>query len=220
MKTVYLAMLPAAAVLALSFAGRAQDKGEEVSQGFRAFVVKEPRYPADDIRNREGKMQDLVTEHGLNPVLAVFSRAIPADESHPLAAVVKKLDDLAESKEYRTKRLGTFLVFLALKNEFRKDETRDARLKEIAQFVSGVMPKRTTIALAEATETPDDGAQPLVPAQVSAMGIAAEDDIVIVFYNNLKVVKRWKFKASAPPGEEELKAIDSEVARVLGATKK
>jgi hypothetical protein len=220
MKTVRLAVLSAVAGLALSVAGPVQGQGEDVKQGFRAFIVKEPRYPGDDIRNREGKMQDLVTEHGLNPVIAVFSRAIPVDASHPLAAVVKKLDDLAETKEYRTKRLGTFLVFLALKNEFRKDETRDARLKEIAQFVSGVMPKRTTVGLAEATETPDGAEQPLVPAQVSAMGVAPEDDIVIVFYDNFKVVKRWKFKASAPPGEDDLKAIEAEVERVLGAKRK
>lgn len=220
MKTVRLTVFLAVAGLALSVAGPVQGQGEDVKQGFRAFIVKEPRYPGDDIRNREGKMQDLVTEHGLNPVIAVFSRAIPVDASHPLAAVVKKLDDLAETKEYRTKRLGAFLVFLALKNEFRKDETRDARLKEIAQFVSGVMPKRTTVGLAEATETPDNAAQPLVPAQVAAMGVAPEDDIVIVFYNNFNIIKRWKFKASAPPGEDDLKAIESEVERVLGPKKK
>jgi len=52
------------------------------------------------------------------------------------------------------------------------------------------------------------------------MGIAPEDDIVIVFYNNFKVVKRWKFKANAPPGEADLKAIEAEVERVLGAKKK
>ena len=57
--------------------------------------------------------------------------------SHPLAAVVKKLDELQEVKEYKARRLGAFLVFLALKDEFRKDETRDARIKEIEQFVVG-----------------------------------------------------------------------------------
>jgi len=220
MKTVCFAILAVAAIAGLPGEAPAQDKSEDVAQGFRAFIVKEPRYPGDDIRNREGKMQDLVTEHGLNPVIAVFSRVIPVDASHPLADVVKKLDELAESKEYKSKRLGTYLVFLALKNEFRKDETRDARLKEIAQFVSGVMPKRTTIGVAEATETPDGTEQPLVPAQVQKMGIAPEDDIVIVFYNNFKVVKRWKFKANAPPGEADLKAIEAEVERVLGAKKK
>ena len=220
MKIVRRAFCAGVAALTLAVGGTAQDKADEVTQGFRAYIVADPRYPADDIRNRTGKMQDLVTEHGLNPVVAVFGRAIPTDANSPLAAIVKKLDDLAETKEAKAKRLGTYLVFLSLKNEFRKDETRDARLKEAAQFVSGVMPKRTTIGLAEATVTPDMTEQPLVPAQVTAMGVGAEDDIVVVFYNNFGVVKRWKFKASTPPTEDDLKAIDAEVSRVLGVKKK
>jgi len=219
MKTVCRILLTGIAVLAIGTGGSAQDKAEDVGQGFRAFIIKEPRFEATDIRNREGKMQDLVTEHGLNPVIAVFSRVVTTDAAHPLAAVVKKLDDLAENKDYRTKRLGAYLVFLALKNEFRKDETRDARIKDIAQFAEGCKPKRTTIGLAEATETPDGAEQPLVPAQVTKMGIAPEDDIVIVFYNNFSAVKRWKFKADAPPGEDALKALEAEVARVLGPKK-
>ncbi|HEX3150306.1 MAG TPA: hypothetical protein VHR66_19675 [Gemmataceae bacterium] len=195
-------------------------KTDDVSAGFRAFIIAEPRFPAEDIRNRAGKMQDLVTDHGLEPVLAVFSRTIPADASHPLAAVVKKFDELDEAKEYKARRLGSFLVFLSLKNEFRKDETRDARIKEIGQFVSGIMPKKTTVGLAEATETPDGTEQPLVPAQVSAMGIGAEDDIVVVLYNRFHVIKRWKFPASKPPTDEDLKAIDDEVVKLLGPRKK
>ena len=38
--------------------------------------------------------------------------------------------------------------------------------------------------------------------------------------NNFTVVKRWKFKAGTPPTEDDLKAIDAEVSRVLGAKKK
>ena len=220
MKIVRQAFFIGVAAFTLVVGGTAQDKADEVTQGFRAYIVADPRYPADDIRNRTGKMQDLVTEHGLNPVVAVFARGIPADANSPLAAVVKKLDELAETKEAKAKRLGTFLVFLSLKNEFRKDESRDARMKEAAQFVSGVMPKRTTIGLAEATETPDGTEQPLVPAQVTAMGVGAEDDIAIVFYNNFGVVKRWKFKASTPPTDEDLKALEAEVTRVVGPKKK
>lgn len=193
---------------------------EEIATGFRAFVVAEPRFPKEDVRNPAGKRArnpvDLVTEHGLEPVIAVFARTIPADATHPLAPLVQKLDALQAVKEYKADRLGAFLVFLALKDEFRKDETRDARIKEIEQFVAGVMPKRTTIALAEATATEDGNNQPLVPAQVAAMGIGPEDDIVIIFYNNLHVVKRWKFPASKPPTDEDLKAIEAEVAKTLG----
>jgi hypothetical protein len=52
------------------------------------------------------------------------------------------------------------------------------------------------------------------------MGIGAEDDLVIVFYSKFHVHKRWKFPASKPPTEEDLKAIQAEVDRVLGPAKK
>jgi len=180
--------------------------------------VAEPRFPAEDVRNRTGKLQDLVTDYGLNPMVAVFSRTIPTDANNPLAAVVHKLDDLTSEDGWKDRRLGAYLVFLALKDEFRKDDSRDARIKEISQFVSGVMPKRVTVGLAEATEMPQ--AQPLVPAQVTAMGIAPEDDVVIVFYDKFHVIKRWKFKAGMPPGEGDVAAIEAEVAKHLGPRKK
>ena len=193
--------------------------GEQITSGFRAYVVAEPRFPKEDVRHRAGKMQDLVTDHALEPTIAIFSRTIPADVTHPLAFVVKKVDELQESRAYKARRLGSFLVFLALKDEFRKDETRDARIKEIEQFVSGLMPKHTTVALAEATETPDGTNAPLVPAQVQAMGIAPEDEIVVVFYNRFHVLNRWKFTGEKPPAEADLKAIEDAVAKALAPKK-
>lgn len=233
MKILRMAAFAGVAGLTIAFAGMAQEKSapagkhDQISQGFRAIVVAEPRFDIKDGRNpipakdKPGRGPvDLVTDNGLNPVIAVFVREIPADASSPLAAVVKKLDELVEMKEYKARRLAAYLVFLALKDEFRKDPTLDARVKEVAQFASGVMPKKTTIALAEATETPDGAAMPSVPAQVDAMGIAADDDIVIVFYYKLNVIKRWKFKAAMPPGEADLKDLEAEVAKLLGAKKK
>ena len=152
-------------------------KGGEITQGFRAYVIVEPRYDAKDVRNPIGTKDkpgrnpvDLVTDNGLQPVIAVFSRVIPTDANHPLTAVVKKLDELCEVKGLVARRLAAFLVFLALKDEFRKDPAFDNRVKEVSQFASGVMPKQTVIALAEASKTPTHRA-PLVPAQVQAMGI-------------------------------------------------
>lgn len=229
MSTVRRAFWAGVAGLALAIVAIAQEKkdppepaagSEEVTKGFRAFIVAEPRFPKEDVRHRVGKMQDLVTDHGLEPTIAVFSRTIPADVNHPLAALVRKLDGLQERKELKARRLGAFLVFLGLRDEFRKDETRDDRIRQIEQFVSGLMPKHTTVGLAEATETPDDTNTPLVPVQVQAMGIGPEDDLVIVFYNKFHVLKRWKFPATKQPGEEDLKAIEEEVTRVLAPKKK
>ena len=52
------------------------------------------------------------------------------------------------------------------------------------------------------------------------MGIGPEDDLVIVFYDRFHVIKRWKFPASKPPTEEDLKALDETVAKALGGKKK
>lgn len=220
MNAVRRGLLVGVAGLSLVIGAPAQDGPAEITEGFRAYVVAEPRYPAEDVRNRTGKLQDLVTDYGLNPVIAVFSRAVPVDANHPIAALVAKLDDLASDDGWKDRRFGAYLVFLALKDEFRKDDTRDARIKEISQFVSGVMPKRVTIGLAAATETPDGAAEPLVPAQVTAMGIGPEDDLVIVFYHNFHVIKRWKFKAGTPPAEADLAALEAEVTKHLGPRKK
>jgi hypothetical protein len=228
MSIVRRALWAGVAGLAIAFGSAAQEKkepdpapasGEQVTAGFRAYVVAEPRFPKEDIRHRVGKMQDLVTDHALEPTIAIFSRTIPADANHPLAALVKKVDELQENKAYKARRLGSFLVFLSLRDEFRKDETRDARLMEIERFVSGLMPKHTTVGLAEATETPDGTNTPLVPAQVQAMGVAPEDDIVVVFYNRFHVLNRWKFAGDKPPTDADLKAIEAAVAKALAPKK-
>lgn len=215
--------------LAFGLVATAQDKDappakkDEITQGFKAYVIAEPRFGPDDSRNPLGKKPrnpvDLVTEHGLNPVIAVFSRTIPADANAPLANVVRKLDELATVKEYKSRKLGAFVVFLSLNNEFPRDQTRDARIKEISQFAAGVMPKQTTFALAEATVTVEGTEQPLVPAQVQAFGIDKDDDLTIVFYYKFNVIKRWRFKAATPPTEADLTALGDEVAKLLGKKK-
>jgi len=231
MKMVQRAVSLSMIALVFASAARSQEKvdpppakANDVSLGFKAYVIAEPRFEKKDIRNPVGNKPrnpvDLVTEHGLSPVIAVFARAIPADANAPLTLVVKKLDELADNKEYKARKLGTFLVFLALQDEFRKDPTVDARTKEIDQFVSGVIPKKTTIALAEAKETPDGGAQKLTPAQVTAFGIDDADDIVIVLYYKFTVLKRWTYKTGMAPTEADLTALGDEVAKLLSPKKK
>lgn len=205
--------------LAVTGSVRSQDKVEEVKQGFRAYVVAEPRYSEKDPRNRTGKMPDLVAEHGLKPVVAVFSRSIPKEAANPLADILKKTDSYVEN--YKSRKFGAFLVFLALKDEFRKhdpDNSRDERIKDVKQFVNGAKPAKTTIGLAEATVITDTGA--LVPAQVTNFGIGPEDDLVIVFFNDLRVVKRWNFKAGMAPTAADLEDLDNTVATTLGIKKK
>src|SRR6266508_6342646 len=54
-----------------------QPKSGAVARGFRMYLVTDARYEKTEERNRVGKLHDPVTEHGLFPVIAVFSRTIP-----------------------------------------------------------------------------------------------------------------------------------------------
>ena len=217
MRFVRRAFVVVAAGLALVVGSPAQEK-TEINGGFRAFVVAEPRFPESAIRNRTGKMPDLVTEHGLNPVVAVFSRTIPKEAANPLISVIRTTDALVE--KYKARKLGAYLVFLALPDEYRKadkENTRDARVTEVKQWVNGAKPTKTTIALAEATVKSE--ADTLVPKQVTDLGIENDDDLTILFYNQYRVVKRWKYKAGTAPSEADLKERQDVVAATLGGKK-
>jgi hypothetical protein len=235
MRFVRRAFVVAAAGLALAVGSPAQEK-TEVNGGFRAFVVAEPRFPESDIRNRTGKMPDLVTEHGLNPVVAVFSRTIPNQAANPLVPIIRTTDALVE--KYKARKFGSYLVFLALQDDYRKnfriekgkdkdtgkdvekvipDNTADTRVTEVKQWVNGAKPTKTTIALAEATVKSD--ADTLVPQQVKDLGIENDDDLTILFYHQYRVVKRWKYKAGMAPSEEDLKDIQDTVAATLSGKK-
>ncbi|HVK13686.1 MAG TPA: hypothetical protein VM597_33375 [Gemmataceae bacterium] len=214
MRFVRRAFLTAAAGLALVVGAPAQEK-IEVNGGFRAFVVVEPRFPESDIRNRTGKMPDLVTEHGLNPVVAVFSRTVPNQADNPLVPVVRVTDALVE--KYKARKLGSYLVFLALPDEYRKalkDNTADAKVAEVKQWANGAKPTKTTVALAEATVKNE--ADTLVPKQVTDLGIENDDDVTILFYHQYRVVKRWKYKAGMAPSDADLKDLQDTVAATLG----
>src|SRR5262245_9611360 len=138
MRFVRRTFLAAAAGLALVAGSPAQEKNTEIVGGFRALVIAEPRFPESAIRHRTGKLVDLVTEHGLNPVVAVFSRTVPKEADNPLIPVIRTTDALVE--KYKARKLGAFLVFLTLPDEYRKalkDNTADAKVAEVKQWVNG-----------------------------------------------------------------------------------
>jgi hypothetical protein len=197
-----------------AFAQEKTDPAEDLAQGFRAYVVADPRFAADDVRHRVGKMQDLITDRGLDPFIAVFTRTIPKSPDDPLGAIIKKGDELNE--KFKAKRLTSFVVFLALKDEFRRDEGRDALLTQINQYVAGAKPAKTTIGLSEATVIPAEGAAAAVPQQVSALGITAEDETVILVVDKLQIVKKWKFKAGTPPTAADLEDLAKTAEAVAG----
>ena len=91
MSIVRRALWAGVAGLAIAVGSTAQDKkdapaGDDITSGFRAFVIAEPRFPAEDVRNAAGNKRrnpvDLVGDHALEPTIAIFSRTIPADATH------------------------------------------------------------------------------------------------------------------------------------------
>lgn len=193
-----------------------------IPRGFRMYLVSDGRYgppelstavleegrkaPKDE-RNRVGKLHDPVTEIGLYTTIGVFVRGIPKEDS-PVIAVVKKQQELAE--KYLTRRLGAFLAILALTKDFPADDARDLYIPEIAALAKGLNTPRVQIGLAEATL---EGG--VVPPQVEAWQIGADDQITIVLYHRFKFYKRWTFKANMQPTDKELKELEDEVAAIM-----
>lgn len=81
-----------------------------VPSPFRSYIVYDGRYPLDNPKNRQDKMHCLVCENGLAPVVAIFSRTVPADGDAPLARLMKALHPLIP--KYRGDRFAAFVIFL------------------------------------------------------------------------------------------------------------
>lgn len=186
--------------------------GSSLTRGFSAFIISEPRFPETDVHNRKNKFHDLVNDHGLRPTLATFVRQVPKDADSPTVQLLKKQDELAV--KHARSRLGTFSVFLTLTNEYRKDETRDAKKTELETFANGLGAKLLTVGLASATITPDGAAAPVVPPEVQAIGFGPEDDIVVLLYTDFRIRHRWVFRSEGPTADD-LAAIEKAVADLL-----
>jgi hypothetical protein len=174
---------------------------------FRSFIVADPRTDLKDPRNRTNMMHDLVTESGLNPTVAVFARSTPATDDAPVASLVRQLDSLAQ--KYRADRFGAFVIFLTLGDEYPKDTQRDERAKEVRDLAEQLKVPNVPFGLAAADSE-----------AVKAWGLQAGDDITVVLFDRLKVVRRWTFSAEKPPSEDDIKAIAATVENQLRPQKK
>ena len=226
---LFRGLMLAGAILIVAAWGSAQEKTEpkassnDVPRGFRMYLIADGRFDeeakdpakkaplkkAKDIRNRVGNLHDPVTEFGLNTVVGVFARAIPKKEDDPAFVVLKAQQALA--RKYRSQRLGAFMAFLALTKDFAEDDARFDRIKEIDEGTKPALATLVEIGLAEGTLA--DG---MPPAQVKEWGIGADDEIVIVLYHRFHIVKRWQFKADAPPTEKDLQDLADAVAAIIG----
>jgi hypothetical protein len=226
MRRGWTACAVALAGLCAAAAGRAQDaksaSGATVPAGMRAYVVVDDRFapkvsppkkPEDrDPRDRTNKIHDLIVEHGLNPTLAVLTRTPPTEDS-PAARLAKQLDPLVA--KYRGNNFGAFVVFLTLEKEFPQDNRRDAAGNFLRDLQVDAIRK-----LAAQLKTPHVvfGLAAGQSPQVEAWQVG-ENDLVVVLYDKMRVLKRWNFAAGQAPTDAQLKQIVDETAKVAARGK-
>ncbi len=188
-------------------------KAPLVPAPFRAFLVTDDRYPPKttpivkatdrDSRDRTNKMHCLVCENGPNPVVAVFVRADPLklDASSGVAMLAQEMNKLIPF--YRADKLASFDIFLRLDGEYQDDEDRDARAQEVRDFAASVKAPNVPFGLA-----------PMKSATIDAWGIGEADEVTVVFYRNLRIVKRWTAPADGPTAEQIKEIKDTVEAEI------
>jgi hypothetical protein len=190
------------------------DPGQVLPGPFNAYVVfggpkgtstepvqtEERQNYADP--SRVGKFHDLITRYGLDPTVAVFTREGAPAEDSPLGKLIKQLD--AAVQKNRNARLHAFTVFLGLKNDFLKDDTRIPQIKAIEQLATKLDLKETPLALDQSESD-----------RTKAYNIPNDDQVVIIFYDNLKVRAKLVFTNDKPLDEAGLAAVEAEIKKML-----
>ncbi len=194
--------------------GAAQDKLPEelakppIPRSFRMYLVSDGRYDLKDERNRVGKLHDPVTDFGLNTVIGVFVRGVPAENDAAIALLRKQQELVAK---YRQRRVSAFMAILALKKDYADDDDRDKLTTQINALVKGADVPLVSVGLAEATLDGDT-----VPKQVADWKIGEDDAITIVLYHRFHLVKRWSFKAGVQPTKKDLDELSDAVEKIVG----
>lgn len=183
---------------------------------FRTYVVVDQRFdpkksadpkapPERDPRDRTEKLHCFVCEHGLNPTVAILTRANPTEDS-AAAKLAKGLQPLVA--ENRASQLNAFLSFLLLDAEFPADNGRNDK-GEFTRDVKAAQVK----ALAEQLKTNliPFGLSAKKSEAVTAWGLTDEQETVVVLYHKMRIVKKWAFNAGGPS--------DDEIRTILAATK-
>lgn len=207
--------------------------GEKVPATYRAFLVADDRFPPKvsppvkaedrDPRDRTRKMHDLVGENGLSPVVAVFVRADPGKLADTgLVKLVQAVDKKVPL--YRADKLAGFVQFLRIEGavksvnvnepdgttkvveleaEFPDDEKRDVYAGEVSQ-----------LAKAAAAPNIPFGLVPATGKAAAAWGLKTEDEITVVLYNRLRVIKRWTYPAAGPTDEQVAEIVKETEAMI------
>src|SRR5262245_35765792 len=151
---------------------------------------------------RVGKFHDLITRFGLDPTVAIFTREAPPAEDSPLGKLIKQLDTTVQAK--RNSRLHAFVVFLGLKNELLKDDTRIPQIKAIEQLATKLELKETPLALDQSESD-----------RTKSFNIGNDDQVVVIFYDTLVVRAKLVFTNDKPLDEAGIKAVEAEIEKLL-----
>jgi hypothetical protein len=157
----------------------------------------------------------LISEHGLDPMVMIFSKNV--DFSEPLPKLVKRLDTAIENNP--NTRLGAFVVFVPddlpdvvgsndkePEASSKNDDTRLELAKKIDSFSSDNKLKHVVLCL----DTKSD---------VAKFGLGDENLITVVLYTKLKVVALYGLPKSEFT-DEAVEKIMADVAEKLGAKRK
>lgn len=216
MRAVWAAMIVSVA----ASGGSAQEPAataESVPGTFRSFIAADPRFPIDNVRNRQDKMHCLVCEAGLNPVVAVFTRTEPAalTDDSPLGKLIKALgrptvndgttrDPGGFVAKHRAANAAAFVIFLTLEKPYPEDERGDA--------TKGLVRQEQAQALKSAAEQLQAPGVPLGLAaaqspSTQAWKLAPDTETAVVVYNRMKLVNRWNFGPTNPLTDEAITEI-------------
>lgn len=196
--------------------------GQALPGPYRAFVVtgEIPKPAAEGVLpserqnlgdyGRVGKFHDFVTRFGLDPNVAVFVNGEPPAADQPLGKLFQALDQaVARNKPARLHAWG---VFLALKDDFLKDEGQSAIVKKIEDFAQATQLKHVLLALDLAATMPNND-------RAKTFGIAPDTSVIVVVYSNHTVRARWDFTNDKPLDDAAITAITDEIKKVIGARK-
>jgi len=188
---------------------------------FRSFIAVDKRFPLENVRNRQDRMHCFICEAGLNPVVAVFTRADPTTVT-PDSALGKLIQALGRPRieaemigapardpggfvaKYRAANAAAFVIFLALEKDYPEDTRGEA--------VKGLVRDQIVQSLRAAAEPLN---APLVPFGLAASESPSTEawkldpgqDTTVVVYNRMKLIKRWDFTADKPLDDQAIAEI-------------
>lgn len=213
----------AALFVCFAVTASAQPTGDPIPAGFRSYIVTDERYaprpttdgkPGErDPRDRTNRMHDMVTELGLKPTLAIFTRNPPSADS-PIAQLIKRVGELPVAQKKLLDRgkpislINPFVIFLSLQKEYPEDEARDVEAQKVRDLATALKAPAVVYGLA-ASKSP----------QTDAWKIDANQDTVVILYNRMKTVQRWDVPAGQTLSEEQIQQILAAANQVSGVPK-